>query len=178
MPEIRSSTTDPDAAHHAIRVDARRGSVIVEHATPRDVDGIAALLQDFSGKGFVLFRRPSEVRAHLDSFVVVRDTGGWVTACGAYERVLPTLGEIRSIAVSDYETGRGAGRYVVERLIAEARIDGCRQLALLTRIPSFFVRCGFEDRTVETMPTEFIQKVVLDRGRSLEGRTPMLLDLD
>ena len=176
---MRTDTkADIQAAHRAVRVGARRDKVIVQPAEPRDADGIAALLQEFAKSGLVIPRRPAEVRAHLDEFVVVRDTGGWVTACGAYAPVLPGLGEIRSVAVSDFDTGRGSGKRIVDRLIADAADDGCRRLALLTRAPRFFQRAGFRQRPAEQMPTEFIQKVVLDRGRSLEGRTTMLLDLD
>jgi len=179
MIPIRSDTnTDIEAAHRAVRIGARRDAVIVQAAEPRDVDGIAALLQDVARKGLVIARRPADVRAHLDQFVVVRDTGGWVAACGAYARVLPGLGEIRSVAVSDFDTGRGSGRRIVDRLIADAAADGCRRLALLTRAPRFFERAGFRQRPPEKMPTEFIQKIVLDRGRSLEGRAAMLLELD
>jgi len=169
---------DINAAHRAVRLDARRDSVIVRHAEPRDADGIAALLQELAAQGLVIPRRPAEVRAHLREFVVVRDTGGWVSACGAYAPVLPGLGEIRSVAVSDFDTGRGTGRQIIDRLIADARADACRRLALLTRAPGFFQSAGFRELPVEQMPTEFIQKVVLDRGRSLRGRNTMILDLD
>lgn len=52
--------------------------------------------------------------------------------CIALKRIDPTHGEIKTMHVLEAARGKGAGRRLVEHLIAEARADGITRLSLET----------------------------------------------
>ncbi|MCZ7600478.1 MAG: GNAT family N-acetyltransferase [Gammaproteobacteria bacterium] len=75
---------------------------------------------------------------------------GEIVGCTALQLFTAELGEVRSLAVSTRHEGRGFGRALVERLVAESRAIGLRKLMALTYVPIFFHRLGFE--TVDRDP--------------------------
>ena len=80
--------------------------------------------------------------------------GEEIAGCGALKQLDATRGEIKSMRVADQFLGRGVGRAILERLIAEARTRGIHSLWLETGsteafIPALrlyesagFTRCG------------------------------------
>jgi amino-acid N-acetyltransferase len=123
----------------------------VRAATIGDVPYIHELLEIYASRGNLLPRTMSELYRHLRDFFVI-EIGGRVTACAALEIFTEDLGEVRSLVVApDYE-GRGLGRLLVERLIAEARTLGLRRLMALTYVPVFFHKLGFQTVPKETLP--------------------------
>ena len=52
--------------------------------------------------------------------------------CGALKELSPTHGEIKSMRTAATQRRRGAGRYVLTHIIAQARSRGYRQLSLET----------------------------------------------
>jgi amino-acid N-acetyltransferase len=55
------------------------------------------------------------------------------------------LAEIKSLAVSEHEQGKGSGSKLVEACLAEARSLGLSRVFTLTYIPGFFERFGFKE---------------------------------
>ena len=89
----------------------------------------------------------------VDSFVVARTDGNVVGAaaiepCGSY-------GLLRSVAVDESMRGRGIGRALVDRLLAEAKRKGFRELYLLTTTAeNYFPGFGFVPTSRDAVPTE------------------------
>ncbi len=120
-------------------------------ATIGDVPYIHELLEIYSSRGNLLPRTMSELYRHLRDFFVIEQSGG-VVACGALEIFTEDLGEVRSLVVRPEHEGRGLGRLLVERIIAEAQAIGLRRLMALTYVPSFFHKLGFQTVAKDTLP--------------------------
>ncbi len=120
-------------------------------ATIGDVPSIYELLEIYASRGNLLPRTMSELYRHLRDFFVIEQSGG-VVACGALEIFTEDLGEVRSLVVRPGHEGRGLGRLLVERIIAEAQAIGLRRLMALTYVPSFFHKLGFQTVPKDTLP--------------------------
>lgn len=89
----------------------------------------------------------------VDEFVVARSNGrvvgvAAVEPCGAY-------GLLRSAGVDESMRGRGVGRMLVQRLIADAEAKGYRALYLLTTTAeNYFPAFGFIVTAREAVPVE------------------------
>jgi amino-acid N-acetyltransferase len=124
---------------------------LVRPAAIGDVPAIHHLLEIYAAQGNLLPRTLSELYRHLRDFFVI-EADGRVAACGALEIFTDDLGEVRSLVVDDAWKGRGLGRMLVERLIAEARAIGLKRLMALTYVPAFFHKLGFQTVPKETLP--------------------------
>jgi amino-acid N-acetyltransferase len=120
--------------------------VELEPATLRDLPAIESLLTacDLPLDG---------VRDLVDEFVIARSNGrvvgvAAVEPCGAY-------GLLRSAAVDESMRGRGVGRALVQRLIADAEMKGYRALYLLTTTAeNYFPTFGFIVTSRDSAPVE------------------------
>lgn len=128
-----------------------RPQVRVRPAAIGDVPYIHHLLEIYAAQGNLLPRTLSELYRHLRDFFVI-EADGKVAACGALEIFTDDLGEVRSLVVDDAWKGKGLGRMLVERLIAEARAIGLKRLMALTYVPEFFHKLGFQTVPKETLP--------------------------
>lgn len=120
-------------------------------ATIGDVPYIHELLEIYASRGNLLPRTMSELYRHLRDFFVIEQSGR-VVACGALEIFTEDLGEVRSLVVRPGHEGRGLGRLLVERVIAEAQAIGLRRLMALTYVPTFFHKLGFQTVPKDTLP--------------------------
>ncbi len=111
-------------------------------AEERDVAPLLALINGYARRNLLLHRSEASLREHLEDFTVV-ESDGQVVACAALSELGPGLGEVRSLAVREDHGGRGLGRALVERLLAEAGERGFERVLSLTRRVSFFEALGF-----------------------------------
>jgi amino-acid N-acetyltransferase len=89
----------------------------------------------------------------IDSFIIAEDDGR-VTGVAAVER-RGEFGLLRSVAVDPSAQGRGVGRALVERLIAESKEKGIAELYLLTTTAEkYFPAFGFTKIDREAAPVE------------------------
>ncbi|MEM7755942.1 MAG: GNAT family N-acetyltransferase [Planctomycetota bacterium] len=151
-------------------------------AQDADVPGITRLVNLWAETGLTLHRREAEVRAHLGQFVVARSgtrTGGGadsqsdVAGCAAVSVVVPGLAEVRSVVVDPDRKGTGVSRVVMAAVLDRAVTLGVDELVLLTKQPGFFSKFGFESVDPMRLPAAFVQRVVLEPGRSFVERTAM-----
>ncbi len=138
-----------------------------------DVTAITNLINSWVAAGYTLHRREAEVRAHLGQFVVARDVEGAVVGCAAVSVVVPGLAEVRSVVVEPALKGAGISRVVMQGVIERATAWEVDELVLLTKQPDFFRRHGFEAVDPMRMPAAFVQRVVLEPGRTFVGKTAM-----
>jgi len=120
-------------------------------ATLPDVEAIHAIIQPYADKGTLLPRSIAELCENVRDFVVAEHNGE-IVGCGALHLYGMHLAEIRSIAVTPASKGLGAGRKLVEALMAEAERHHVTCVCLFTRIPEFFSHMGFSVATREALP--------------------------
>jgi amino-acid N-acetyltransferase len=93
------------------------------------------------------------VRESFGSFVVA-DGDGRIVGVAGVERC-GDYGLLRSAAVEPQWQGRGVGRAMIERLIADAESQGLRALYLLTTTAAnYFPAFGFQEITRDRVPAE------------------------
>jgi amino-acid N-acetyltransferase len=132
------------------------------------VEQIHSIIQLYAGEGPLLPRSVPELCENIRDFVVAEE-GGRIAGCGALHLYGTHLAEIRSIAVSPGNKGRGIGRAMVEALLEEARRHSVACVCLFTRTPDFFARLGFEIARRELLPDKIYKDCV---------HCPRLLDCD
>ena len=124
-------------------------------SNPADVSGMDELLWRVLWQPIGLprqVRRRFLVAGEQIELVAKQDdrlVGGLVAAKTADAEI-----ELRHLAVSASERGRGIGRRLVEALIREAASRGCNRVHTIARNSSagFFRKLGFEDYPKEKLP--------------------------
>jgi amino-acid N-acetyltransferase len=109
-------------------------------AVMRDIPTILALINGYAAQGIMLPRTEFEMSEAIRDFTVVERAGAFL-GCGALHFYSPTVGEIRSLAVR--EKAHGAGRHLVEALLAEAQIYELDAVFAFTYVVEFFNKVGF-----------------------------------
>ena len=130
--------------------------------------------------GSVLPRDVGDIDLSIESFVIaVVGDGDTVEAmaCAALVTCGPSIGEIRSVAVSERARGLGLGRELVDYLVTQAGALELDHLFLLTRIPRFFERLGFRAINPEELPDSFLADLVHCQQRSLFNKFVMTREL-
>jgi amino-acid N-acetyltransferase len=95
----------------------------------------------------------SGVDVLIDSFIVAEDDGRVMGVAGVERH--GECGLLRSVAVDPAAQGRGVGRALVERLIAESKEKGIAELYLLTTTAEkYFPVFGFTKISREATPVE------------------------
>ena len=126
-------------------------SILVERATVRDAEEIAALINFWAAQGEMLPRTLGETYENLRDFFVVHD-GGRVVACTALHITWADLAELKSLAVVEDAQSGGYGTALVRACIDEGRQLGLSRLFALTYRPGFFERLGFVQADVMDLP--------------------------
>lgn len=128
--------------------------MLIRKAVINDVHSIHQILNYYAEKDFLLARSLSELYDHLrDYFVLVDETHGQMIrgVCGlgiCWE----DLAEIRSLAVSEDRQGKGSGTRLVEMCLKEATSLGLKRVFVLTYVPGFFKKIGFEEVDKSVLP--------------------------
>ncbi len=116
-----------------------------------DVPAIHELINLHASEGVMLPRARSRLYDFLRDFVVCEEDGELI-ATGALHIVWENLGEIRSVATEQAYRGRGTATEIVEHLLSEAILLGLGRVLVLTFIPDFFRRFGFEPVDRSALP--------------------------
>lgn len=117
---------------------------------------IEQLIQVHVADGTLLPRSLAEICENIRDFVVVGHEGE-IVGCGALHLYGMHLAEIRSITVNSCAKGKGAGRVLVQALLAEAKHQDVSCVCLFTRIPDFFGRMGFRVVEKEALPDKVLK---------------------
>lgn len=125
----------------------------LRRATVEDIGGILELIEPMERDGTLVRRSREVLETEIDHFTVM-EREGTVVACGAvYLMPDAPMAELACVAVHpDYRHG-GRGDVLLERLEAEARRSGARELFVLTtRTAHWFQERGFEPAGLESLP--------------------------
>jgi len=126
--------------------NASTSGITLRRASVRDLSGVEDLL--------TRTKLPrGGVDALIDSFIVAEDDGRLIGVAGVERH--GAYGLLRSVAVDPEAQGRGLGRALVERLIAESNENGIAELYLLTTTAEkYFPIRGFAKISREATPAE------------------------
>ena len=131
---------------------------MIRNARMSDIKKIYKLLQYFADKDLLLGRSLSSLYDQLRDFSVYvenneaeTDQEKLVGVC-ALHICWENLAEIRSLAVMDEYHGKGVGRQLVSKALAEADSYGITRVFTLTYQPDFFRKLGFRDIDKTELP--------------------------
>jgi amino-acid N-acetyltransferase len=119
-------------------------------ARPGDATAIHALIADYAEQGLLLPRSREEIAAHISHFLVIEDAER-VAGCVALEPYGTELAEIRSLAVTPGERGRGLGARLLRHAVAVARRRGFARVFAVTHAPNFFTHQGFVPQSRQSL---------------------------
>jgi len=111
-----------------------------------DVPKIYEILKEFAAKELMLPRSFSEIYDFIRDFFVLCPEAEPETIAGvcALHVCWSDLGEIRSLAVAPSYQGSNLGRALLEACFEESRHLGLKRIFVLTYIPEYFQRFGFQ----------------------------------
>jgi len=114
----------------------------VRKAVMHDIPPILDLINGYAAKGVMLPRTEFELSEAIRDFTVIL-SGDTLLGCGALHFYSPTLGEIRSLAVSEQARTLGVGRKLVGALVTEAQEYELDAAFAFTYVAEFFRKVGF-----------------------------------
>jgi amino-acid N-acetyltransferase len=114
-------------------------------AVMRDIGPILDLINGYAARGVMLPRTEFEMSESIRDFTVVTSAQDELLGCGALHFYTPTLGEIRSLAVSERAKTQGVGRTLVDALVKEAQEQGLDAVFAFTYVVDFFRKTGFHE---------------------------------
>jgi len=125
--------------------------LIFRRARVGDAPEIHELINRFAGDNLMLPRPLMEVYETIRDFQLCLDSGR-VVGCCALHVSWQTLGEIRSLAVNFRHQGKGVGNRLVDSCLKDAGEIGIERVFVLTYVPDFFTRKGFEPIPKDDLP--------------------------
>lgn len=150
---------------------------MIRRALIADAEQIQRLINRFADEERLLPRSLSEVYDNLRDFYVYEGQDRHIGGVCALHICWEDLAEIRSLAVVKGERKKGIGGKLIEACLLEARQLGVKQVFLLTYIPPYFERTGFQVTDKSTLP----HKIWADCIRCVKfpdcDETAMILDL-
>jgi amino-acid N-acetyltransferase len=117
----------------------------IRKAIIRDIKEIHRLLNHYADQGLLLPRSLSELYDHLRDYVVLvsEDHRPSIHGVCGLRICWEDLAEIKSLAVSEDQQGKGLGIRLVETCLEESRTLGIKKVFTLTYVPDFFIKLGF-----------------------------------
>ncbi len=121
-------------------------------ATLHDIPAMQALVANEVKEGVILNRTEDEVSTNIRSYVLAK-VDGEIVGYAALHIHSMRLAEIRSLIVDASYRGEHIGKRLVLFALDEARMLGVREdVLVLTYLPEFFMKLGFEEIPKETIP--------------------------
>ncbi|GAF93191.1 unnamed protein product, partial [marine sediment metagenome] len=125
---------------------------MIRRATIADAEQIQHLINRFADEERLLPRSLSEIYDNLRDFYVYEGQDRHIGGVCALHICWEDLAEIRSLAVAQGERKKGIAGKLVGACLEEARQLGVKQVFLLTYIPPYFERTGFQVTDKSTLP--------------------------
>jgi amino-acid N-acetyltransferase len=126
---------------------------MIRKAKVSDIKAIHSLLLNYSETGVLLGRSLSDLYDQIrDFYVSVDDENNILEGICGLHVCWDDLGEIRSLAVRDEYKGQDRGLELVKACIREAEDFGLNKLFVLTYVPDFFKKLGFENVDKKVLP--------------------------
>ncbi len=117
-----------------------------------DIPAMQVLVISEVKEGVILNRSEDEVATNIRSYVLAKDNGKLVgyTALHIHSK---RLAEIRSLIVDEKYRGQNIGQRMVKFTLKEAKELGVEEdVLVLTYLPAFFEKLGFNEINKEVIP--------------------------
>ncbi len=124
---------------------------IIRKAGMADVNNIRKLINTFADEGKMLPVSLNQLYEGLRNFSVI-ELNGKVIGCGALKIMWEDLGEIRSLAVLKKHQKKQYGNLLVSKLLEEAKEMELKKIFVLTYVPVFFEKFGFQKIIKSKLP--------------------------
>ncbi len=126
----------------------------IRKAVASDVNSIHKILNHYADQNLLLPRSLSELYDHLRDYFVLADNeqNHLVQGVCGLSICWEDLAEIKALAISEDQQGKGSGTRLVEMCIEEARLLGLKRLFVLTYVPGFFRKMGFKEVEKSVLP--------------------------
>eukprot|EP00268_Persea_americana_P061353 TRINITY_DN7742_c0_g1_i3.p1 TRINITY_DN7742_c0_g1~~TRINITY_DN7742_c0_g1_i3.p1 ORF type:complete len:620 (-),score=131.31 TRINITY_DN7742_c0_g1_i3:257-2116(-) len=134
-------------------------------ARSTDLPGIKKVIQPLEESGALVRRTNEELLESINSFIVVERDGSIIACAALFPFFKEKCGEVAAIAVSPECCGHGQGDKLLDYVEKKASYLGLEKLFLLTtRAADWFVRRGFSECTIESIPEARRKKINISRG--------------
>jgi amino-acid N-acetyltransferase len=129
--------------------------MILTKADLKDIPQMLALVAEEVKSGVILDRSADEIATNIRSYVLAKEEEKLVgyTALHIHS---PRLAEVRSLIVDEAFRGRSVGKQMVQFALKEAKELGLEEVLVLTYLPQFFLKMGFEEIAKESIPEQKI----------------------
>jgi amino-acid N-acetyltransferase len=125
---------------------------MIRKAKVQDIQTIKKLVEPYGKSGAMLPVSLAELYDRLRSFFLFEDGSNGVVGIAALHVTWDDLAEIRSLAVAKSHKGQGIGSKLVERCMKEATEIGVGRVFVLTYVPEFFQKVGFQEFDKAKLP--------------------------
>ena len=149
----------------------------LRRAVLSDVLAIQKLVNDFAARGEMLPRSLSELYENIRDYYVAENGGGEMVGCAALHVTWGDLAEVKSVAVREDHRGDGLGAALVKACLADARALGAPRLFVLTYIPDYFARFGFQQVEKADLPQKVWSECIRCPKFPDCGEVGMVMDL-
>ena len=121
-----------------------------------DIKDVHRLLNHYADQGLLLPRSLSELYDHIRDYFVLSadDNSNSVHGVCGLRVCWEDLAEIKSLAVSEDQQGKGLGIRLVEACLKESRSLGLKKVFTLTYVPDFFMKFGFKEVEKSLLPNK------------------------
>ncbi|RLN17197.1 putative amino-acid acetyltransferase NAGS1, chloroplastic isoform X1 [Panicum miliaceum] len=134
-------------------------------AREEDLSGIRKIIHPLEESGVLVRRTDKELLEALTSFIVVERDGSIIACAALFPYLEDKSGEVAAIAVSEECRGQGQGDKLLDYVEKKALSLGLEKLFLLTtRTADWFVRRGFKECSIESLPAVRRKRIDLSRG--------------
>lgn len=126
----------------------------IRKAIINDVHSIHNILTHYAENNLMLPRSLSALYDHLRDYFVLEDDkqGHRIKGVCGLGICWEDLAEIRSLAVTEDQQGKGSGSRLVKKCLEEARGLGLKKVFVLTYVPGFFEKLGFKEVEKSALP--------------------------
>jgi len=133
-------------------------------AKATDFEAIRQIIKPLEESGTLVRRTNEELLEALDSFIVVEREGHVIACAALFPFYKEKCAELAAIAVSPDCRGQGQGDKLLDYIEKKASSLGLEMLFLLTtRTADWFVRRGFSECSIDSLPVERRKKINLSR---------------
>jgi len=116
---------------------------VLRRARVPDVPVMQKIINFYAGRDEMLPRSLNELYENVRDYFVL-ERGGEVVGCCALHVTWSDLAEVKGLAVREDCRGRSLGEMLVQACLTDAREFGVTRLFVLTYIPDYFERFGFQ----------------------------------
>lgn len=127
----------------------------LREATIDDVGALVKLLEPFEAERILVKRPREKIEREISHFTVLEHDGILYGSAALYPYPEAGIGEMAAVAVHPDYQGAGDGDLLLRRIEQRARDAGLKRIFVLTtRTAHWFIKRGFEEASVESLPVE------------------------